>query len=73
MQPLEEVHFDLFFVCGEIVLVFVDRASRHEWIYFLDKKSDLPKMVQQFLIDTNSTRFSWAISPAQYPLPWKRA
>jgi hypothetical protein len=34
VQPLEEVHFDLFFVCGEIVLVFVDRASRHEWIYF---------------------------------------
>ena len=58
VQPLEEVHFDLFFVCGEIVLVFVDRASRHEWIYFLDKKSDLPKMLQQFLIDANSTRFT---------------
>jgi hypothetical protein len=58
VQPLEEVHFDLFFVCGEIVLIFVDRASRHEWIYFLDKKSDLPKMLQQFLIDANSTHFT---------------
>jgi hypothetical protein len=58
VQPLEEVHFDLFFVCGEIVLIFVDSASRHEWIYFLDKKIDLPKMLQQFLIDANSTRFT---------------
>ncbi len=46
VQPLEEVHFDLFFVCGEIVLIFIDRASRYEWIYFLDKKSDLPKTLQ---------------------------
>jgi hypothetical protein len=58
VQPLEEVHFDLFFICGESVLVFVDSASRYEWIYFLDKKSDLPKMLQQFLIDVNSTRFT---------------
>jgi hypothetical protein len=58
VQPLEEVHFDLFFVCGEIVLIFIDRASRYEWIYFLDKKSDLPRILQQFLIDANSARFT---------------
>jgi len=58
VQPLEEVHFDLFFVCGEIVLIFIDRASRYEWIYFLDKKSDLPRILQQFLIDANSAHFT---------------
>lgn len=30
VQPLEEVHFDLFFVHGEIVLMLIDRASRYE-------------------------------------------
>jgi hypothetical protein len=40
------------------VLIFVDRASRYEWIYFLDKKSDLPRILQQFLIDANSARFT---------------
>jgi hypothetical protein len=63
-----------FFVCGEIVLIFVDRASRYEWIYFLDKKSDLPRILQQFLIDANSARFTvGSLINCPYPLPRKRA
>ena len=58
VRPLEEVHFDLFFVHGEIVLMLIDRASRYEWIYFLNAKSDLPKGLQQFLIDCNSAAFT---------------
>ena len=58
VRPLEEVHFDLFFVHGEIVLMLIDRASRYEWIYFLAAKSDLPKALQQFLIDCNSAEFT---------------
>ena len=58
VQPLEEVHFDLFFVHGEIILTLIDRASRFEWIYFLHKKSDLPKKLQQFLIDCNGAAFT---------------
>jgi hypothetical protein len=67
------VHFDLFFVGGEIVVIFVDRASRYEWIYFLDKKSDLPRILQQFLIDANSARFTVGSLTAPYPLPRKKA
>jgi hypothetical protein len=58
VRPLEEVHFDLFFVHGEIVLMLIDRASRYEWLYFLNAKSDLPKGLQQFLIDCNSAAFT---------------
>ena len=58
VKPLEEVHFDMFFVHGEIVLLLIDRASRYEWIYFLNLKSDLPKGLQQFLVDCNSAAFT---------------
>ena len=33
---------------------FIDRATRCCWHYVLSKKSDLPKVVQQFIIDANT-------------------
>ena len=58
VPPLQEVHFDFFFAYGDIILYLIDRGSLHEWVYFLDHKSDLPKRLQQWLIDVNTSAFS---------------
>ena len=55
---LGEIHFDLFFVAGDIMLYLIDRASRMEWIYFLEHKNDVKIALQQFLIDVNQHSFS---------------
>jgi len=57
VSPLEEVHFDIFTFNGQYTVYMIDRGSRAEFTYFLDKKSDLPKALQQFLIDCNIASF----------------
>ena len=53
--PLEEIHLDLFTYPNDprYDAIFIDRASRYVWHYALIAKSDLPKTIQQFIIDTN--------------------
>ena len=58
VEPLEEVHMDLFFPGKDIVLFLCDRASKFEWIYFLTAKSDIPFAIQQWLIDVNTSVFN---------------
>ena len=54
--PLAEVHLDLFTYPNDprYDAFFIDRATRCCWHYVLSKKSDLPKVVQQFIIDANT-------------------
>ena len=58
-QPkvLAEIHFDLFFIQGDILLYLVDRASRMEWGYFLEQKNDVKLALQQFIIDCNQSEY----------------
>ena len=58
VEPLEEVHMDLFFPGNDIVLFLCDRASKFEWVYFLTAKSDIPFALQQWLIDVNTSAFN---------------
>jgi len=51
VSPLEEVHFDNFTFNEQYTVYLIDRGSRAEFTYSFDKKSDLPKALQQFLID----------------------
>jgi len=53
--PLEEIHLDLFTYPNDprYDAIFIDRASRYVWHYALSAKSDLPKTIQQFIIDAN--------------------
>ena len=55
-QPLEEVHFDLFFHGGQIFLYLIDRCSRHPFVYHMEHKSDIGCWLQQFLIDVNTSQ-----------------
>jgi len=57
VSPLEEVHLDIFTFNGRCTVYLIDRGSRAEFTYSLDKKSDLPKALQQFLIDYNTASF----------------
>ena len=54
--PLEEVHLDLFTYpqSPRYDAFFIDRCTRACWYYSLPKKSDLPRIVQQFIIDANT-------------------
>ena len=42
---------------GRYTVYLIDRGSRAEFTYSLDKKSDLPKALQQILIDCNTASF----------------
>jgi len=57
VSPPEEVHFVIFTFNGHHTVYLIDRGSQAEFTYFLDKKSDLPKALQQFLIDCNTASF----------------
>ena len=57
MSPLQEVHFDIFTFNGRYTVCLIDQGSREEFTYYIDKKSDLPKALQQFLIDCNTASF----------------
>jgi len=57
MSTLEEVHFDIFIFNGRCTVYPIDQGSRAEFTYSLDKKSDLPKALEQFLIDCNTASF----------------
>ena len=57
VSPLEEVHFDIFTFNGRYTVYLIDRGSQAEFTYSLDKKSDLPKALQQFLIYCNTASF----------------
>jgi len=57
VSPLEEVGFDIFTFNGRYTVYLIDRGSRVEFTYSLDKKSDLLKTLQQFLIDCNTASF----------------
>ena len=54
--PLEEVHLDLFTYPDDprYDAFFIDRRTRACWHYVLSKKSDLPAIVQQFVVDVNT-------------------
>ena len=43
---------------GDVLLFLIDRATRYEWIYILSAKSDVPRAIQQFLLDVNSAAFN---------------
>ena len=57
VSPLQEVHFDIFTFNGRYTVCLIDQGSREEFTYYIDKKSDLPKALQQFLIDCNTASF----------------
>jgi len=42
---------------GRYTVYLMDRGSRAKFAYSVDKKSDLPKALQQFLIDCNTASF----------------
>ena len=54
--PLEEVHLDLFTYpqSPRYDAFFIDRCTRACWYYSIAKKSDLPRIVQQFIVDANT-------------------
>ena len=58
VEPLEEIHMDLFFPGKDIVLFLCDRASKFEWVYLLNAKSDIPFAIQQWLLDVNTSAFN---------------
>jgi hypothetical protein len=55
-RPLEEVHLDLFTYPDDprYDAFFIDRGKRACWHYVLRKKSELPAIVQQFIVDANT-------------------
>ena len=57
--PLEEVHLDLFTYPDDprYDAFFIDRRTRACWHYVLSKKSDLPTIVQQFVVDVNTLNY----------------
>jgi hypothetical protein len=57
--PLEEVHLDLFTYPDDprYDAFFIDRRTRACWHYVLSKKSDLPAIVQQFIVDVNTLTY----------------
>ena len=57
--PLEEVHLDLFTYPNDprYDAFFIDRRTRACWHYVLSKKSDLPAIVQQFIVDVNTLNY----------------
>jgi len=57
--PLEEVHLDLFTYPDDprYDAFFIDRRTRACWHYVLSKKSDLPAIVQQFIVDVNTLNY----------------
>ena len=57
--PLEEVHLDLFTYPDDprYDAFFIDRRTRACWHYVLSKKSDLPSIVQQFVVDVNTLNY----------------
>jgi len=57
VSPLEKVYFDIFTFNGRYTVYLIGRGSPAEFTYSLDKKSDLPKALQQFLIDCNTASF----------------
>jgi len=57
VSPLEKVHFDIFTFNERYTVYLIDRGSRAEFTYSLDKKSDLPEALQQFMIDCNTASF----------------
>jgi len=58
VSPLEEVHFDICTFNGRYTFYLIDRGSRVEFTLSVNKKSDLPKALQLFLIDCNTASFS---------------
>ena len=56
VRPLEEVHLDLFTYPDDprYDAFFIDRGTRACWHYVLRKKSELPAIVQQFIVDANT-------------------
>jgi len=54
VSPLEEVNFDIFTFNGRYNVYLIDQGSRAEFTYSLDKKSDLLKDLQRFLIECNT-------------------
>jgi len=57
VSPLEEVYFDIFTFNGRSTVYLIDWGSRAQFTYSLDKKSDVPKALQQFQIDCNTASF----------------
>ena len=56
-KPMEEIHFDIFTYDGEYTLFLIDRGSRACWAYHLKLKSEVPRALQQFLIDSSTNDF----------------
>jgi len=57
VSTVEEVHFDIFVFNRRYTVYLIDQGSRAEFTYSLDNKSDLPKALQQFLIDCKTASF----------------
>jgi len=57
VSPLKEVHFYIFTFNRLYAVYLIDRCSRAGFTYSVDKKSDLPKALRQFLIDCNTASF----------------
>ena len=55
--PMQEVHFDIFTYDGEYTLFLIDRGSRACWAYDLTAKSEVPRALQQFIIDAATNDF----------------
>jgi hypothetical protein len=56
-KPLEEIHFDIFTYDSTFTLFLIDRGSRVCWAYQLPHKSDVPRALQQFIIDCATNDF----------------
>ena len=56
-KPLEEIHFDIFTYDSTFTLFVIDRGSRVCWAYQLPHKSDVPRALQQFIIDCATNDF----------------
>jgi hypothetical protein len=56
VRPLEELHLDLFTYPDDprYDAFFIDRGTRACWHYVLRKKSEVPAIVQQFIVDANT-------------------
>ena len=55
--PMQEIHFDIFTYDGEYTLFLIDRGSRACWAYDLAAKSEVPRALQQFIIDAATNNF----------------
>jgi hypothetical protein len=56
-KPLEEIHFDILNYVSMCTLFLIDRGSRACWAYQLQHKSDVPRALQQFIIDCATNEF----------------